>query len=207
MELQRRYYTEEKPIDITIIEIISSDGIDVNSFLEIDESILNIDKKKFSDKDIYIIHYPKGDKISFSTGKIKRIKENSIYHSCSTESGSSGAPILDVNTFKILGVHKGCNQDFNLGSLIIKPIEKINMINKNKIINNEIKNNSNILYKNNNNNNNNDKNNNCNILIYSQLNNNNILNNSLINDEITIQYSINNNIINKIFEPNIKIFG
>ena len=34
-------------------------------------------------------------------------KNNNIYHFCSTEGGSSGAPILNLENFKVIGIHRG----------------------------------------------------------------------------------------------------
>ena len=47
-----------------------------------------------------------------------------IQHFCSTDSGSSGAPILNFETGKVIGVHFGFNENkkINLGRLLKKPI-------------------------------------------------------------------------------------
>jgi hypothetical protein len=50
-------------------------------------------------------------------------------HKCSTEYGSSGGPIILLNTFKAIGAHKGSskyNFDFNLGTLLKYPILDFN---------------------------------------------------------------------------------
>ena len=60
LEDSRRIYANEKD-DITIIEIIDKDSLNKNIILELDDSIYtNTDFKKFEDKSIYILHYPKG---------------------------------------------------------------------------------------------------------------------------------------------------
>ncbi len=65
-------------------------------------------------RDISIFSYPKGRPLEWS-GPCKVVdinnKNSNIYHSCDTESGSSGAPILDTYD-EIIGVHA-----FNLGDL------------------------------------------------------------------------------------------
>ena len=63
-----------------------------------------------------------------SIGLIFNIKENEIYHSCNTDNGSSGSPILSLKTNKVIGVHFGSSKNFqfNLGSLIIYAIKEFN---------------------------------------------------------------------------------
>ncbi len=56
---------------------------------------------------------------------MKKIEENKISHKCSTDSGSSGAPILLVKNNKVIGVHYGGSKhsfNFNFGTLLLKPI-------------------------------------------------------------------------------------
>lgn len=43
------------------------------------------------------------------------LKLQKFLHSCDTESGSSGAPVLDAETFEIIGVHGGAADDLNYG--------------------------------------------------------------------------------------------
>jgi len=197
IEFQRRCYTEKDHYDITIIEMLSEDKINLNSFLEIDIQT-KIEENKIIKNDIYILHCPKGNEISISPGNIKYIKNNTIFHKCSTDHGSSGSPIFNKSNFKILGVHKGHNNNYNLGSLIGKPIEEFIKKNYVENINNieDLNNNSNDDYN----------------IINNPINNAIILNNNFIdnnnnNDEITIQYKINNNIIKNMFGSDIKIFG
>ena len=198
IDFQRRCYTEKDHYDITIIEMLSKDNINLNSFLEIDIQT-KIEENKIIKNDIYILHCPKGNEISISSGNIKYIKNNTIFHNCSTDHGSSGSPIFIKSNFKILGVHKGHNNKYNLGTLIGKPIEEF--IKKNYVENinsiEDLNNNSNESYN----------------IINNPINNAIILNNNFIdnnnnnNDEIIIQYNINNSIISNIFRSDIKIFG
>ena len=60
-------------------------------------------------------------------------------HKCSTEPGSSGCPIINIDNNKVIGIHKGAYSkgDFNLGTILREPIEKF------KDINLKIKNNKN----------------------------------------------------------------
>jgi len=118
--------------DITIIEIINADNLRDYNILEIDENIYNnnIDfKDKYNNKSIYILHYPK---FIFSDNIIINIdKDNTIYHLCSTDNGSPGAPILSLDTLKVIGVHQGYeyfDKDIFNGTIINQPILKDNKI-------------------------------------------------------------------------------
>jgi len=54
------------------------------------------------------LHNPRG-KLSVSYGLIKKIDDNKevIEHYCNTEKGSSGSPIVSLETFKLIGIHFG----------------------------------------------------------------------------------------------------
>ena len=61
-------------------------------------------------------------------------------HKCSTDNGSSGSPILNLENNKLIGIHsKGTNYNYNMGTLLKLPIQdfinkKLNQnIEKNKI--------------------------------------------------------------------------
>ena len=120
----RKKYTSSK-FDITIIEIkIKEDNIDINNFLEIDETIYKnrlFVETALINKSIYIIHYPKGKNVKVSYGLLSNIIDNDINHLCCTEEGSSGAPIISLETNKVIGIHIGCtnnNFKFNKGKFI-----------------------------------------------------------------------------------------
>jgi len=77
--------------------------------------------------------------------KITSIDNLEIKHTCSTEYGSSGSPILNLETNKVIGIHKegSINFEFNKGTYLKNIL--IDFIQKNKkIIENQKKN---ILYK------------------------------------------------------------
>ena len=124
--------SEEK--DVTIIEIKpKEDNIEAKSFLEIDEEIDHNDPRKiYNNITIYITHYEKGDEAKYSIGKILNIDEDqiNIEHECSTQTGSSGSPIINLNNFKVIGVHKGFNK-LNFGTLLKIPIVEFNQLYKN----------------------------------------------------------------------------
>lgn len=126
----RNTYTLEKPYDVTFIEIKKSDGISENSFLEIDDSLF--EENELKNYKIYLLHYPNGKELQYSVGRIKSISLDShnIIHSCETCEGSSGAPIINLNNNKVLGLHKGSRNNHNLGTFLKIPIEKFK---KNKV--------------------------------------------------------------------------
>jgi len=125
IDKKRKIYTN-KEFDITIIEIYEKDNLEHYKLLEIDEDIFKEKLNKiFENKTIYLIHYPKGDKVKYSLGTIKNIENNTIRHLCSTETGSSGGPLINLFSFKVIGLHKiGTSFNFNLGNLIKEPLIK-----------------------------------------------------------------------------------
>jgi len=137
----RLKYTNEK-YDITIIEIKESDGIE--NFLELDDIITddiiknNNKNREYRKETIYIIQYPDGE-LSVSFGIIDCIDEKDIYnfkYKNSTEKGSSGSPILNLKTKKIIGIHKEVpnkNIKFNRGTFLNEPIKEFIRLNLNDI--------------------------------------------------------------------------
>ena len=64
------------------------------------------------------MQYPDGNEASVSYGIIeKKENEYEFRHLCSTKAGSSGAPILNLKTNKIIGIHCG---HYNLKTLIVE---------------------------------------------------------------------------------------
>ena len=94
-----------------------------------------------------------------SYGVLTKINNYDILHKCSTEKGSSGSPILNINTNKVIGIHKeGTIFNFNKGTLLKFPLNDflsknknifINLINDNINFNNKnnVEDNININYK------------------------------------------------------------
>ena len=140
----RKIYTNEY-FDVTIIEIKEDDNIDEKSFFDLDKQIFQEDSVNiFRNKQIYLLHYPKGIKMEISPGLIKNINEEeerkTIHHLCDTSGGSSGSPIINTGNFKVIGIHKGAPrgaQNYNLGTLLKEPIEKFNEEIKKKKSNNK----------------------------------------------------------------------
>jgi len=122
---ERRVYTSIiEEYDITIIELKDNE-FDISHYLGIDDDLFLKDEIKINQL-IYIIHYPKGIEVKNNQGKIDSKKENKIIHYLTTYEGSSGAPILNLNSFKVIAIHRGYlnnkNDIFNIGELIKVPI-------------------------------------------------------------------------------------
>ena len=140
MDKSRKIY-QNKDLDVTFIEIREEDNIKCN--LELDKDLGKIDddeiKEKLKKKSIYIIQYPR-DEICVSYGIINFFNDFNVNYFCNTEEGSSGSPILSLESFKIIGIHKQSNNNrgYNTGTLLKKAIEDF----KNKCLA-EINNNNN----------------------------------------------------------------
>ena len=163
---KRRTYTN-KEYDITIVELKQKDGLYGYLLLDIDENVFKDNPQNYyPNKDFYIIHYPHGQKVGFSSGIIKNIYEDNytISHLCVTKDGSSGGPIINILNHKVIGLHKGNKKgkNFNLGTLLKIPIQEFNQkYNTNKMNNKYLMNNNNFI-KNSNNQNINNSNKNMN---------------------------------------------
>ena len=124
----RKKITNEE-FDFTIIEIKPNKD-NIKSFLDIDENInkeQELFKLKYQNTSLYILHYPENNDIKISFGLLKDIEDNIIFHKCSTHNGSSGSPILSLDTFKVIGIHFGAtNLETNQGVFIQKTINEFN---------------------------------------------------------------------------------
>ena len=150
LENKCTYYNAD--YDTTIIEIKESkDG--KFDYLEFDENILD-DNTLFKciGNSVYILQYPtyhEDQKLAVSYGIIKNKFEDKPYnfmHFCSTEFGSSGSPILNINSNKVIGIHKkrDLTKNYNIGAFLyysiigftVEYLEKENNKNNQNIINN-----------------------------------------------------------------------
>ena len=138
----RKTFTNEI-YDITIIEIKKEDRLKGYSLLEIDDILYkNEPIDVYKNKTIYLIHYPKGNRVEYSLGIIQTVNldDYTIEHLCNTTSGSSGCPIINLITFKVIGLHKGYKkgENWNVGILIKKAIDSFyekNLYQKKKDLN------------------------------------------------------------------------
>ena len=117
---KRKIYTDEK-YPVTIIEIVNSDNLDINSFLEV----------KFNSdvKDIYLIYYRSDNEHKpYYIGEIKNTNNNRFTHSCKYIEGEIGCPIMNRHDYKVIGVNNGLdvNTGLNSGILIEQPIKNFN---------------------------------------------------------------------------------
>ena len=139
-----------KEYDVALLEIIESDKIE--NFLELDDNLFKKETKVFfEEKSIYIIQYQNGNNVTVSYGLIRNFDNNDdIIHTCNTNYGSSGSPILNLSNNKLIGIHKQASSlfNFNIGSLLKKPLsefkEKIKEQKHQQNINNNIFNRENI---------------------------------------------------------------
>ena len=130
--IKRKTYFN-KDYDIAIIELKEEDGI--KNFLELDENLFK-DKENifYEDKSLYVLQYPNGKNACVSYGLLINIEKNDIKHTCSTEKGSSGSPILNLENNKVIGIHKEAGLstfNFNKGTLLKFPINDFNEEQKN----------------------------------------------------------------------------
>ena len=132
IDASTKTYTN-KDYDITLVEIKTKDVLDnlTNKFLDIDEDIYKIQSNqidKYKKEKIYLIQYPDGEEVKQSDGLIKTVSidDFSIEHTCKTTSGSSGGPILKLDNYKVIAVHRGKYKDYNTksGVLIKGPIDE-----------------------------------------------------------------------------------
>ena len=116
----RTLYSNEE-YNITIIEVKPEDKID--HFLDIDEGIFR-EINDYKNMSIYCIQYLKGMGVNVSYGILKDIEEYEIKHLCSTERGSGGSPIFNLETNKVIGIHFGYSKEerINLGNFLTKPV-------------------------------------------------------------------------------------
>ncbi len=116
-------------LDFTCIEIFDEDNI--KHFYEIEYKDYDDPNKYYNHVDCAVIQFPNAGPIKLKTGHILKINNNIIFHSVSTDHGSSGSPIiLLLSKFKVVGIHTGHNDITNQG-IYIKHV--VDLINKNEI--------------------------------------------------------------------------
>ena len=133
IDKSRKVYTNDKKYDITIIEIEEKDDFKINKILEIDDDINDLDSEEnlniYENETMYMIHYPNG-KNSLSFGTIEKVNSNNveIQHLCPSRNGSSGAPIINYKTFKVVAIHTGRHKtkNINFGKILREPLKEFN---------------------------------------------------------------------------------
>jgi len=143
------YQSIRNEYDLIIIKLKEGkDYMNNINYLKLDDNLFNKNSLKgYKSNSIYILHYPNSQDASVSYGNGITFDEENKYdiqHKCNTSSGSSGGPILNLLTNKVIGIHKGCIQKngevkYNIGTFLKDSLEEI--INKDNKINNQINNN------------------------------------------------------------------
>ena len=121
----RRIKYFPRPKDITLIEIKNYDEIynDIE-FLDYDSNYTKKGYKIYQNVDVFSIEHPLGDSAACASGKIININDYEFDHNISTDSGSSGSPIIllnnNINLIQVIGIHKeGKNlKQINCGTFI-----------------------------------------------------------------------------------------
>ena len=140
----RKRYTNEI-LDVTIIELNDSDNI--KHFLTLDKKVINIISSENKDRteyfnniyesiSLYILKYVENN-ILASFGLLQQISQNSIYHKCSTVYGSSGSPIILLDTNEVIGVHFGPAKhtpNTNKGTFLVEPIRQFQRMTDNILV-------------------------------------------------------------------------
>ena len=143
-ESRKIYTSKESEYDTSIVELKEEDEFNEEDLLEVDNDLYREDKLGdiYKDKSIYTIHYEKGKEAKHSLGKIMEIESDNMRfkHKCLTKDGSSGAPILNLDTYNVIGIHLGVNKnyDYNIGILIKSPINAFNELFPPNLKNSEI---------------------------------------------------------------------
>jgi len=128
LDLNNRYiiYLPE-PKDITIISLKNNE-IDKIEYLFFDLNY-SIGYNYYNEKEVLLAGYPKGKKLASGSGIIKEIiDEYEFYHEIPTEHGSSGSPIILLNSLTVIGIHKQADieENLNVGTFIGEAIKAIN---------------------------------------------------------------------------------
>jgi len=128
-DLKNRYieYFKEQS-DITVIELTNSDEfINYIDCLDYDLNIIR-GYSQYKNVNIFNISYPKGLNSVAESGSIsEKIIDTEFYHDINTEKGSSGSPIILLNTQKVIGIHKQADKEkkLNAGTFIDVIFKKI----------------------------------------------------------------------------------
>ena len=111
-----------KNFNIALIELKEKDNI--KNYLELDNDLFQDNvESNYWNKSIYVLHYLKRKNANISYGKINNIDNYNINHNCSIDEYSSGSPILNLQSMKVIGIHKEDSINFNIGTLLKFPLK------------------------------------------------------------------------------------
>ena len=82
----------------------------------------------YKNKSIYVLHYQNEKNVCVSYGLLHNIDKYNIIHNCTTSNSSFGAPILNLQNNKIIGIYTKNSINYNIGTLLKLTI--IDFINK-----------------------------------------------------------------------------
>ena len=128
------YQSIRNEYDLIIIKLKEEYMKNIN-YLELDDNLFNKNSLKgYESNSIYILHYPNSQDVPVSYGNGITFDEENKYdmkYKCNTLSGSSGGPILNLLTNKMIGIYKGCIQKndgikYNIGTFLKYPLKEIN---------------------------------------------------------------------------------
>ena len=143
LDKTRKYYVNNKN-NISIIELKENDDLNDVNYLEIDNNIFGDNIKKYvENKNIYLLFHSK-KKYYFSPGMIKNLlKDQGISYSCETKLGCTGCPILNLDNYKVIGIHEGIGGNDmkntnKVGYILNKSINEFISLNEKKEEQNEI---------------------------------------------------------------------
>ena len=129
---ESRHFYSNKAYNITIIEL-KDDEFPPEIFLMLDDLINNTGKEEtlnaqYLNQDIYLIFNQNGNNKEFAYDKVKEIKDFLIIGYCPNDYILAGSPIFNLNSFNVIGIHKGKSgkSDSNIGSIIRIPIIEYN---------------------------------------------------------------------------------
>ena len=121
LSIERKTYFN-KDYDITLIELKDEDKI--KDYLELDDNLFQDNSELFyKNKSIYNLHYQNGENACVSYGLLHNIDKYNIMHNCSIDNNSSGSPILNLQSNKVIGIHNKNSINYNIGTLLKLPIK------------------------------------------------------------------------------------
>ena len=122
-----------KPIDITLIEIIEEDELPEDIiYLSYDLNYIKNGYDCYLNKEIFVLQHPYGEDMHSALGKITKIKDFEFEHEAGTCPGSSGSPIILIENNQVIGIHKGKNKndENKRGTFIGKLLDSIEIDSK-----------------------------------------------------------------------------
>ena len=80
-------------------------------------------EKIYKNQSIYTLHYQNEKEAKVSYGLLNIIDKYYIIHNCSTDIVSSGSPILNLKSNKVIGIHNKGSNNYIIGTLLKFPLK------------------------------------------------------------------------------------